>query len=108
MEKENIARFLDASMTDKALAAKLAALAAEYGYDFTAEELLEFGSARPLTDAETDHVSGGTLGYIGRCRKCGAPTKPVLTIHGMDSMSFCTNKNCSNYWGNCTDLLKRR
>ena len=59
MAKENIARFIDAAMTDKALAGKLAALAVENGYDFTAEELLELGAARPLSDEETENAFGG-------------------------------------------------
>ena len=50
MTKENIAKFFDAVVTDKALAEKLAALATAQGYAFTAEELLELGEARPISD----------------------------------------------------------
>ena len=59
MAKENINPFFDTAMTDKTLAAKLAALAGENGYDFTAEELLELGAARPLSDGEVAGAAGG-------------------------------------------------
>ncbi len=59
MAKENIAKFFNAAMADKALAEKLAALAAKHGYDFTAEELLELGKARPLSDDEAADAAGG-------------------------------------------------
>lgn len=59
MAKENITKFIDAAMTDKALATKLAALATENRCDFTAEELLEFGAARPLSDVEAEDAAGG-------------------------------------------------
>ncbi len=62
MAKENIARFFNAAMTDKALAEKLAALAAKSGFEFTAEELLELGSARPIDDAEMENAAGGVPG----------------------------------------------
>lgn len=58
MAKENITKFFDAAMTDKALAARFAALAMENGYDFTAEELLEFGVTRPLSDDEMEKITG--------------------------------------------------
>lgn len=45
MAKENIRRFIDVAMTDKSLAEKVAALATEHGFDFTAAELLELGAA---------------------------------------------------------------
>ena len=61
MAKENIAKFFGAAMTDKALAEKAAALAAESGYDFTAAELLELGTARPLSDEELENTGGGWL-----------------------------------------------
>ena len=63
MAKENITKFIDAAMSDKALTEKVAALAAEHGYDFTAEELLKYGSARPLSDAETEGATGGITGF---------------------------------------------
>lgn len=62
MAKENIARFIDATMIDKALAEKFTALAAEYDYDFTVEELLGFGAVRPLSDENIAGVSGGRFG----------------------------------------------
>ena len=37
MEKENIAKFFDKAITDRELAEKLAALAVENGFDFTAD-----------------------------------------------------------------------
>lgn len=40
MAKENITKFFDAAMTDKVLAERLAALAAEKGHNFIAGELL--------------------------------------------------------------------
>lgn len=52
MAKENIAKFFCLVMTNKLLTDKLAALAAENGFDFTAAELLEMGAARPLSDGE--------------------------------------------------------
>ena len=65
MAKENIAKFFDATVTDKALAEKVAALAAENGYDFTAAELLELGEARPLSDEEAAVTGGTLLGLMG-------------------------------------------
>ncbi len=62
MAKENIAKFFGAAMSDKALAEKVALLAAEHGCDFTAEELLELGAARPLSDEEAAGVAGGIVG----------------------------------------------
>lgn len=59
MEKENIAKFFDKAITDRELAEKLAALAVENGFDFTAEELLELGATRPLSDAVMGTVGGG-------------------------------------------------
>ncbi len=59
MAKENIAGFFNAAMTEKALAEKLAALAAENGFEFAAEELLELGSARPIDDADMENAAGG-------------------------------------------------
>lgn len=61
MTKENIAKFFDTAMTDKVLAEKLAALATENGYDFMAEELLEFGAARPIPDEDVENAEGGSL-----------------------------------------------
>ncbi len=61
MAKENIAKFFNAAMTDKALAEKLAALAAENGYDFTAAELLELGSAKALFEAKGADISAEQL-----------------------------------------------
>lgn len=61
MEKENITKFFDAAITDKALADKVAALAMENGYDFTAAEFLELGAARPLSDEGMEGIQGGGL-----------------------------------------------
>ena len=60
MAKENITKFFEAAAADKALAEKLAALAAENGYAFTAAELLELGAARPLGDEEATKAVGGS------------------------------------------------
>lgn len=68
MAKENIMKFFDAAMTDMALAEKLAALAAKNGYDFTAEELLKFGAARPLCDADAEKAAGGGATIPGAIR----------------------------------------
>lgn len=54
------------AMTDKALAAKIAALATENGYDFAAEELFEFSAARPLCDADVEKAAGSGPGITGR------------------------------------------
>ncbi len=59
MAKENIAKFFNAAMSDKALAENLATLATENGFEFTAEELLELGSSRPLSDDEVADAAGG-------------------------------------------------
>ncbi len=61
MAKENIAKFFSAAATDKALAEKLAALAAKHGCAFTAEELLECAAVRPLSDDEAAGVAAGGL-----------------------------------------------
>ena len=62
MAKENITKFFEAAAADQALAEKLAALAAENGYAFTAAELLELGAARPLEDEEATKAVGGLGG----------------------------------------------
>lgn len=62
MAKENIVIFSKAIMIDKALAEKVAALAAKHGYGFTGDDLLEACAARPLSDAEMQRVTGG--GFI--------------------------------------------
>lgn len=59
MAKENISRFIEAAITDKALAAKVAALATENGYGFTADEFLELGETRPLSDNDAGDARGG-------------------------------------------------
>lgn len=61
MAKENITKFFDAAVTDKTLAAELAALATEHGCDFTADELLELGAAIPLSDDETEKATAAGL-----------------------------------------------
>lgn len=71
MAKENITKFFDAAMTDKVLAEKLAALAAEHGYGFTAADLPGTGdkadsptdtdSVQSLSDTEAESVSGGRV-----------------------------------------------
>ncbi len=59
MAKVNIAKFFNLAMTDKALAEKAAALASANGFDITAAELLELGTARPLDDAAVETAAGG-------------------------------------------------
>lgn len=59
MATENVMDFLEAAMTDRTLAEKLAALASENGFECTAEELLELGEAMPIADDETDGAVGG-------------------------------------------------
>ncbi len=59
MAIENIARFFNAVVTDKALAEKTAALAVENGFEFTPEELLEAGPAGPIDDAALEDAAGG-------------------------------------------------
>ena len=81
MAKERIMKFFETAKADQALAEKLAALSTENGYDFTAEELLDLGAARPLTDEEANTASGGydkayasyceTLKYRHLCFSCG-------------------------------------
>ena len=55
-----MANFFDAILTDEALAAQVAELAGKAGYPFTAEDLLELGKARPLSDDETAQAAGGS------------------------------------------------
>ncbi len=84
MAKENIAKFFDTAMTDKALAEKVAALAKECGYDFTAAELLEFGKARPLSDEEVAGAAGGWVPVAIRgleCEQCGKYRKSSRCEH---------------------------
>ena len=57
--KTAMARFFDAIFTDEALAAQVAELAGRAGYSFSAEDLLELGKARPLSDSETAGAAGG-------------------------------------------------
>lgn len=59
MARENITKFIEAAMGDRALAGELAELATECGYSFTAEELLALGASRPLSDDDAGRVSGG-------------------------------------------------
>lgn len=63
MAKESIVTFSNAIMIDKALAAKVATLAAKHGYSFTAEELLELGAAYPISDDDAGKAvaAGGGL-----------------------------------------------
>lgn len=61
MAKKNIRKFFEKAMTEKALAEKFAALAAEYGYNFTVEELLDVGAVKPLSDGDVGNASGGQL-----------------------------------------------
>lgn len=58
MAKENISRFIDTVMTDKALTTELAALASENGYPVTAEGLLELGMIQPLSNDDAEGASG--------------------------------------------------
>lgn len=75
MVKEVITKFFDAAMTDKVLAEKLAALAEENGYNFTAAELLEVSAIQPITDEEMEIAAGGgketlmeTRIWCGKCK----------------------------------------
>lgn len=65
MAKENISRFIEAAITDKTLAAKVAALATENEYNFTADELLELGETRPLSDNDAGDARGGGAVHPG-------------------------------------------
>lgn len=66
MAKGAIINFFEAAAMDRKLhkeltelAERFAALAEEYGYDFTAEELLELGTACPLPDDDVGSTVGG-------------------------------------------------
>lgn len=63
MVKESIVAFSKAIMIDKALAAKVATLAAKHGYSFTAEELLKLGAAYLISDDDAGKAvaAGGGL-----------------------------------------------
>lgn len=65
MAKGAILNFFDAAVTDQELhkktiklAEQFVRLAEEYGYDFTAEELLELGTVQPLFDDDVESVGG--------------------------------------------------
>lgn len=65
MAKGAILNFFDAAMTDQELHKKFTELAEEFvelakenGFDFTAEELLEFGTVQPLFDGDMERVGG--------------------------------------------------
>lgn len=79
MAKENISRFIDAATTDKALAEKVAVLASENDYDFTADELLEMGAACPFPDNNFKNIRGGIRPFIPTTPKHppGPGKKPV-------------------------------
>lgn len=61
MAKGNITGFFEASAANPELAGKVAALASECGYEFTADELLDVGSVQPLSDGDVENASGGQL-----------------------------------------------
>lgn len=58
MENQMIQKFLAAATTDRTIAGKLAALAAECGYEFTAEDLLATEVAE-IPEDELTEVTGG-------------------------------------------------
>lgn len=78
MAKETITEFLKASAANPEFAGKVAALAAEYGYEFTAEEWLNsagnvaaeiirgtyvrLNEGRALLDGELESIAGGGFG----------------------------------------------
>lgn len=59
MARKNIAKFMEAVVTDQVLAEKFTALAGQQGYDFTVEELLGFGAVCPVTDEDMEQSVGG-------------------------------------------------
>lgn len=59
MARKNIAKFMEAVVTDQVLAEKFTALAGQQGYDFTVEELLEFGAVLPVSDEDMEQSVGG-------------------------------------------------
>lgn len=59
MENKNAINFIKAVTADRDLAEKISILAAENGYDFTAEELLEFGDIAPISDEQAGNTTGG-------------------------------------------------
>ena len=68
--KTAMARFFDAIFTDETLAAQVAELAGKAGYSFSAEDLLEPGKARPLSDGEAaEAAGGGRLGWAPGIRR---------------------------------------
>lgn len=77
MARETIAEFMEATMTEKALADKVVALAVEHGYDFTAEEFLELGAACPLSDddAEKAVAAGGGLPGVFNPKHIESPVR---------------------------------
>lgn len=60
MGTQTIQKFLAAATTDRAIAEKVAALALESGYEFTAAELLEARLVQEISDAEIADATGGT------------------------------------------------
>ena len=68
--KTAMANFFDAIFTDETLAAQVAELAGKAGYSFSAEDLLELGKARPLSDGEAaEAAGGGRLGWAPGIRR---------------------------------------
>lgn len=61
MAKENIVKFFEAAVSDQGLAEQISGLAAENGCAFSAQELLEIGEQRPLSDEEVDDAAGGNI-----------------------------------------------
>lgn len=81
MAKGNITGFFEASAANPELAGKVAALASEYGYEFTAEEWSNSAGNiaakiirgyicsiknRLISDEEAEHAFGGTTGIRTR------------------------------------------
>lgn len=66
MSKENIVRFISNAMSDREMAEKMTAFAAENGYEFTAEELFEFNAVQPLSESEAESVTGGIATRISK------------------------------------------
>lgn len=60
MAKENMTKFFELAVSDQDLAEKVVAFAAKNGFEFTTEELLEAGAARPISDEDAEATVGGT------------------------------------------------
>ena len=79
MPKKTVMDFLTAVTTDETLASQVAELAGKAGFPFSAEDLLELGRARPLSDEEAAGAAGGGASPWSTIHKSELAGGPVKT-----------------------------